>query len=212
MYIFLLIIAGIIGIGGWYVLSPVFLNQEVSEAFPTAEMLARDPSLMADVPPDRLETMRESILDAAAKMPDTTVQEDMVEVASSEDAQVTDNAMPEQMPPAPAEASAPAALLSGLFSGADSFHQGSGDATVYRLADGSLVLRLENFSVTNGPDLRVLLARDGSPSGSTELAPLKGNRGDQNYSIPQGTDISQYNSVIIYCKPFRVTFATAPLQ
>ena len=60
----------------------------------------------------------------------------------------------------------PTAVLTGQFEGADSAHSGSGTATVYELADGSRVLRFEDFEVTNGPDLRVYLApvgADGAP-------------------------------------------------
>lgn len=105
----------------------------------------------------------------------------------------------------------PAAVLRGSFTDADSFHKGSGEATVYKLPDGMQVLRLENFTVTNGPDLRVLLAVDSNPANSVELGKLKGNIGDQNYEIAASVDASAYNSVIIYCKPFQVIFSTATL-
>ena len=45
-----------------------------------------------------------------------------------------------------------------------------------------------------------------------ELGPLKGTEGDQNYSIPAGTDLSKYKTVAIYCERFNVTFGAAPLQ
>jgi hypothetical protein len=45
-----------------------------------------------------------------------------------------------------------------------------------------------------------------------DLGSLKGNIGSQNYEIPAEVDLSQYKSVIIYCVPFRVTFSTASLQ
>lgn len=47
--------------------------------------------------------------------------------------------------------------------------------------------------------------------GAVDLGPLKGNIGDQNYEIPADADISQFGSVIIYCVPFSVNFATATL-
>ena len=48
-------------------------------------------------------------------------------------------------------------LKTGNFRDADSFHRGSGQATIYRGPDGSRVLRLENLDVTNGPDLHVII-------------------------------------------------------
>ena len=114
----------------------------------------------------------------------------------------------------------PVALASGSFRDADSFHRGSGTATVYLLPDGSHLLRLEDFEVTNGPDLRVLLAEPGDPmsrvelqaGGYTHLAKLKGNIGNQNYEIPADIDLDEQNSVIIYCMPFHVIFSVAPLE
>ena len=44
-----------------------------------------------------------------------------------------------------------------------------------------------------------------------ELDKLKGNMGNQNYPIPE-MDLSQYRSVVIYCKPFHVIFSVAPLS
>lgn len=112
------------------------------------------------------------------------------------------------------------ALRTGQFVDIDRLHQGSGDATIYELADGTRVLRLENLDVTNGPDLRVLLAEHDSPgsrddlesgAGYIELDDLKGNKGNQNYEIPADVDISMYNSVVIYCEPFHVLFSFASL-
>jgi hypothetical protein len=44
-----------------------------------------------------------------------------------------------------------------------------------------------------------------------DLGSLKGNQGNQNYEIPEGVDLSEYNGVVIYCLPFHVVFATATL-
>lgn len=103
----------------------------------------------------------------------------------------------------------------GTFKDADSFHRGSGTATIYTLPDGKRILRFEDFAVTNGPALHVYLARsaDGNvASGFLDLGTLKGNKGNQNYDIPVDADLRSYRSVVIWCVPFRVTFATASLQ
>jgi hypothetical protein len=98
-------------------------------------------------------------------------------------------------------------------------HLGSGEALVYQLADSSRILRLQNFSVDNGPDLYVYLVPvDPVPStsgseipGFHSLGRLKGNIGDQNYEIPADLDLSQYKSVVIWCQAFAVPFSAAPL-
>ena len=47
--------------------------------------------------------------------------------------------------------------------------------------------------------------------GHFELAKLKGNIGNQNYVVPADADIASFQSVVIYCKPFRVIFSVASL-
>ena len=112
------------------------------------------------------------------------------------------------------------ALKTGEFKDADSFHRGEGQATIYRGADGSHLLRLESLDVTNGPDLHVILSPHADPDnpgqvkteGYVDLGKLKGNRGNQNYPIPSDVDIGSYSSVVIYCKPFSVVFSVASLN
>jgi hypothetical protein len=44
-----------------------------------------------------------------------------------------------------------------------------------------------------------------------ELGALKGNKGNQNYELPAGVDLSKYRSVVIWCRRFSVPFGAAPL-
>ncbi len=112
------------------------------------------------------------------------------------------------------------AVAQGNFKDADAFHRGSGNATIYRTPDGAHLLRLENLEVTNGPALRVILSTHPDPErseqvkqeGYIDLGDLKGNRGNQNYPIPTGADISNHKSVVIYCYPFAVVFSVATLE
>ena len=104
----------------------------------------------------------------------------------------------------------------GPFHGADDFHFGRGDALLIESAPGQYVLRFENFSVRNGPDLYVYLSPD--PGGDVDentalnLGTLKGTDGAFNYDIPPGTDVSQYRSAVVWCRQFTVLFAAAPLE
>ncbi len=45
-----------------------------------------------------------------------------------------------------------------------------------------------------------------------DLGSLKGNVGDQNYEIPADVDLSEYQSIVIYCQPFHVVFSIATLN
>ena len=102
-------------------------------------------------------------------------------------------------------------LAAGSFTGADSFHSASGVAKVLRLADGSLILRLEGFSATNGPDLYVYVSADTQARDFLSLGRLKGNLGDQNYDLPANVDLSSYKYVLVWCQAFRVLFGSAQL-
>lgn len=187
-----LLAVGLVAVGaaGWWLGSPLFLDDEVDEAFPL--------SATAFVPDDMTQDEVEAAMEQAAESP--VVMED------------------EPMPAEPSQPTGPVAVLSGSFQGADDFHQGSGAATVYELEDGSNVLRFEDFEVTNGPDLHVLLVPNGAPvgrddlTGYVDLGELKGNVGNQNYEIPPDIDISEFGSIVIYCVPFHVLFATATLS
>ena len=109
-------------------------------------------------------------------------------------------------------------VSSGAFHGVA--HETKGTATIHRLADGRRILRLSDFSTSNGPDVRVLLvmAKDAADSdavkkaGFVEVAPLKGNVGDQNYELPKDLDLTKFGAVTIWCNRFSVNFATAPLS
>lgn len=94
----------------------------------------------------------------------------------------------------------------------DGIHNAQGDAFTIPLENENIVLRLENFESTNGPDLFVYLATDDEASDFVNLGDLKANSGNQNYEIPDGTDLSKYNKVLIWCKAFGVLFGSAELS
>jgi hypothetical protein len=74
------------------------------------------------------------------------------------------------------------------------FHSGThpteGTATIYRIENGSRVLRFTNFKTSNGPDVHIYMvaAEDARDNESVEhaafvdLGLIKGNIGDQNYT------------------------------
>lgn len=111
-------------------------------------------------------------------------------------------------------------IKTGIVTGADRGHRASGRAQIIRTDDGTLLLRIEQLEVRNGPALRVLLVEHPSPTssrdieadGSLDLGELRATSGDQEYVIPDNVDLSQIGSVVVYCKPYRVVFATATLK
>lgn len=119
----------------------------------------------------------------------------------------------EPTPSGPAATPADGASRSGEFTGADDFHFGRGTASLIETAPGTWIVRFEDFSVRNGPDLYVYLSPDagGYTPDAIELGTLKATDGEFNYDVPAGTAVDQVRSVVIWCKGFAVLFAVAPL-
>jgi len=103
-------------------------------------------------------------------------------------------------------------LMGNFVDAGDGFHKAEGITKVINLADGRTFLRLENLKTTNGPDLYVYLSVGKDPSDIVNLGRLKGNIGNQNYEIPAGTDLSKYDTVLIWCKAFSTLFGSAKLS
>jgi hypothetical protein len=95
----------------------------------------------------------------------------------------------------------------------DKAHPTDGSAAVLGNGSGQRFVRFENFETDNGPDLNVYLVNSstGDVSDSIDLGDLKGNIGDQNYEIPADVDLSVYDTVVIWCVRFSVSFGEATL-
>ena len=102
----------------------------------------------------------------------------------------------------------------GEFHGSDDFHFGRGTASVIETSPGRYHLRLEDFSVRNGPDLFVYLSpeADGYAMGALELGRIKATDGAFGYDLPAGVDPADFASAVIWCKQFSHLFATAPFE
>lgn len=131
---------------------------------------------------------------------------------------------------APVEDAAPAAepaavpgevvtLAQGQFG--DRSHPGEGTAVVLNDGSEQRFLRFEDdFATDNGPDLFVYLttADADAPSGDfgvdgefVNLGRLSGNVGSQNYEIPIGLDLGEFDTVVVWCQRFSVAFTSADL-
>ncbi len=186
----------------WYLLSPLWITRAVEEALPTAR-----PAVVA-----------------AATQPPVTPTGAMPDASATPAAAA--NATPEATAAATEAPSATPAvtatpetqtLAQGEFY--DIVHEGEGQAVILQLADGVRMLRFENFMVLNGPDLFVYLVPENPVPNAVgldlpvflDLGPLKGNVGAQNYELPADLDLSLYQSVVIWCRSFKVPFSAAPL-
>lgn len=119
---------------------------------------------------------------------------------------------------ATATASAPAGpkvLAMGQLQRIDDLHRGTGPVTLVEV-DGKTFVRFENVAIQNGPDLHVYLARGmgGAYDGNRDLylGTLKATNGSFNYELPGGTPVSDYKSVVVWCRAFTVLFTWADLR
>ena len=144
---------------------------------------------------------------------DETVVE-ALPVASRPGTPTTAVAAPADPPTATTTTVAPEPLLlrSGSLAGID--HDATGTAALYRLPDGSHLVRLEDIDIENGPDYHLYLVGDAdarTPDGGTHLGALKGNRGSQNYEVPAGLPVDGDLTVLVWCRAFAVPVANATL-
>jgi hypothetical protein len=195
----------IVGVGAYYLASPLFISTKVDEPLPTtaveSEAYQRFISMNEEEKMQAAKQMsiqeRDEIMATASKV-NNSVDEPMDQVQQ----QTQDNA-----------ATTTNVLRTGSFVGVgDGIHNAEGTAKVIPLQDDSNILRLEDLRVTNGPDLYVYLATDKSASDFVNVGKLKANNGNQNYDIPTETDLTKYDTVLIWCRPFSVLFGSAELE
>ncbi len=189
----------------WWLLSPYFRDEVASDGFTVsiAEAAGRQQSTSTS-PGDR----GQQGAGTAAGDPADTAQR--AATAATSAAPAATSAPADQAPAA--DAAAPQLRGVGSFVGLAG-HDGSGDAAVFRLPDGSEVLRFERFDIDNGPDLRVYLVPGADQTdpgaGAVYLGALRGNVGDQTYAIPAGTQLSGPVTVLVWCEAFDVEFVAA---
>jgi hypothetical protein len=95
-------------------------------------------------------------------------------------------------------------------------HPGTGTASLLAVGGEDGAVTLTDFETDNGPDLLLYLVPAGSPAGSADgaisLGALKGNRGNQQYDVPPGTDLNADWRVVVWCRAFAVSFTEAALD
>ena len=195
----------IVGLGAYYLASPLFISTEVDELLPTTAVESEAYQ--------RFVSMNEEEKMQAAKQMSIQERDQIMATASK-----VNNSIDESMDQVQQQTQNNAAttttnvLRTGSFVGVgDGIHNAEGTAKVIPLQDGSNILRLEDLRVTNGPDLYVYLATDKSASDFVNVGKLKANNGNQNYDIPTETDLTKYDTVLIWCRPFSVLFGSAEL-
>ena len=191
-----IIIAAIVIPLAIYTISPLFLSNVVNEP---------DPTLAISEFQKYMNLSEEERIEVAKNM--TREKAMMIGImAAKQNTTVDENVT------FPIIEQTPNNTLTGTFIGiGDGFHNVEGAAKVIPVESGAQILRLENFKATNGPDLYVYLSNDKSASDFINVGRLKGNVGNQNYEIPIGSDLSKYNTVLIWCRAFSFLFGSAQI-
>ncbi|HET6640811.1 MAG TPA: DM13 domain-containing protein [Nitrososphaeraceae archaeon] len=200
----------IVGAGAYYLVSPLFISTEVNEPLPSSAVQSESyQRFIAMNEEEKLQAAnqmssqkRDEIMSGAARV-NNSIDEPMNQtlLQQQQQSQSTTSTTNTRQDTS----------RTGSFVGVgDGVHNAEGLAKVIPL-DGSKILRLENLHVTNGPDLYVYLATDKGASDFVSLGKLKANNGNQNYNIPSETDLTKYDTVLIWCRPFSVLFGSADL-
>lgn len=95
-----------------------------------------------------------------------------------------------------------------------------GKALLYRLANGRLALRFEDFRTSANSDLYVWLSEAQRPRTTKEvlaaphnqIALLKSTLGSQNYLLPRNVDAGSFRSIVIWCEPVLIAYGAAALS
>ena len=191
----------VVGAASVFAVSPYFTESTVDEALPTGAIMQ-----------PKMEDKDKMIIDEIMIKEDESMMDDPF---AEEKLMMDDPLVEEIMEKTMEETMEELIVISytGIFTGAgDGIHDAQGDAYTIPLENGSNVLRLENFQSTNGPDLFVYLSTDENASEFINLGALKANNGNQNYEIPDDTNLDKYNKVLIWCKSFSVLFGSAELS
>jgi len=120
--------------------------------------------------------------------------------------------------------------------GRDTIHWANGTGAIYR-ADGTSILRPDGIAILRPDDIAILRLDDTfaagpgpnywiylntkpvgdedtflADSGRMRIAPLKSFTGSQNFVLPAGLDVTQFQTVTIWCETFSAYIGSAPFS
>lgn len=164
---------------GWWLLSPLWRNVKLDEAFP-------DPPATPGVK-DNLNTMDEETKERFVQETEKMMNQRLM----------MDEVIPPQQPNILKEATmVPHA------------HDVAGKVLLIQTSENQYTVRFEDLKTINGPDLRIYLSSDLSADDFVDLGAIRATEGNVNYRVPEGVDVTKYRHVLIWCRAFGVLFSS----
>lgn len=90
-------------------------------------------------------------------------------------------------------------------------HPASGSVKIVENLEETII-RYEDFETINGPQLHLYLSKDIEGKDYIDLGPIRGTKGNINYTVPEGVDLNEYRYVMYWCVPFSVLFNYAEIN
>jgi len=88
----------------------------------------------------------------------------------------------------------------------------TGSAKIYLQNNNQLILTLENFTSSNGPDLHVYISKEVQPVNYIDLGRLQSVSGNQQYLLTGNINFSEYRYALIHCQQYNHLFGSAELK
>ena len=94
-----------------------------------------------------------------------------------------------------------------------------GDWEIVQRGEQTFIVFSDDFRAASGPDLKVFLSPTAygdvtgttAVNGSINIGELKATRGGQEYEIPAGVNLADFQSVLIHCEEFAVLWGGSDL-
>jgi hypothetical protein len=83
----------------------------------------------------------------------------------------------------------------------------------------TFIVFADDFRAANGPDLKIFLSPQTvadvtgktAVNGAINIGELKATKGTQEYEVPAGVNLSDYNSVLVHCEAYSVLWGGGDL-
>lgn len=98
--------------------------------------------------------------------------------------------------------------IRGRFSGRHG-HRVSGGVTIESSGDVAVIRLDGDFRCDGSPDPVVGLGRDGQYDPATLMGRLRHLDGAQDYTLPCGVDLADYNEIYVWCRAFALPVGVA---